>query len=600
MLPTVERGGAVQVSRGPEVSPERVPSHLTEDPALWSRRHISALPNEVLSHIFNYLGCDDIAQVNDTCQQFRWVVRALHWEALLFSQLPMLMRKQHLQSQSLQKQMVQDGLHPFITEPSNRERDVSNAEQQAAVACFHLQKSMISTSRYRLTEVFFERFSGFFNEYFYTPGSSTILFYYRYDSKLSLLGQNDSGSWSVQSLDLAIQGRRTRALAGVSISSNKRYLSVFAYKQIQIYQFDGGSWQFNKLQPIRNGHRFVISPSRQFLTVYNKTDSIESIRCFDETARWKCMPMPRCNKKDLAGEAHEFSPSEQHIAIWYKKKLEILSVNCRGGWNVSWEAPWNMNAGYFCLRFSPSEKQVAISYEKKVVILSLNSGGSWNVSWESPSNRKTYYTKFCPSGSWLLIGFFCSVDIIRLDTTGKCTSQQQISSRKLSLTFSPGGKHVVSEGWEAHYLLWRLLESGQWACFGDLNGPGFGLTNMRSMKFSSCENYLFTSTSDGVVKIWGWDGQGSWMVLSSEQYDDERKVRLSQSGTNALVVGPESISIWGRDGNGLWAVKGSIPVSRALKLKVHFHPMAEHLIVVRSSFYIRIVEIRPALEPEGR
>ena len=599
MLSTVVGGGAVRFSRGAEISPERVPSHLTEDTPFWSRRHISALPDEVLSHIFNYLGCDDIAQVNDTCQQFRCVVHALHRESLLFSQLPVLMRKQHLQSQSLQKQMVQGGLHPFITEPSNRERDVSNAEQQAAVACFHLQRSMISASRYRLTEVFFERFSGYFNEYFYTPGSSTILYYYQYHTKLSVLGQNDSGSWSVQSLDLAIQGRRTRSPTGVSISSNKRYLSVFAYKQIQIYQFDGGSWQFNKLQPIRNGHRFVISPSRQFLTVYTKTGSIESIRCFDETARWKCMPMPRGNKKDLAVEAHKFSPSEQHIAIWYKKKLEILSVNCRGGWNVSWEAPWNKSTDYFCLRFSPSEKQVAISYEKKVVILSLDSAGSWNVSWESPSNRIIYYTKFCPSGSWLLIGFFCSVDIIRLDTAGKCISQQQISSRKLSLTFSPGGKHVVSER-EKHHLLWRLLESGQWVCCGDLNGPEFGLTEIRSIKFGSCDNYLFTSTSGGVVKIWGWDGQGSWMVLSSEQYDEERKVRLSQSGTNALVVGPQSISIWGRDGNGLWAVKGSIPVSRALKLKVHFHPMAEHLIVVRSSFYIRIVEIRPALEPEDR
>ena len=88
------------------------------------------------------------------------------------------------------------------------------------------------------------------------------------------------------------------------------------------------------------------------------------------------------------------------------------------------------------------------------------------------------------------------------------------------------------------------------------------------------------------------------MVLSSEQYDEVRKIRLSQSGAIALVVGSQSIDIWGRDGSGLWAVKGSIPVSHALK--VHFHPMAEHLIVIRSSYYIRIVEIRPAPEPEDR
>ena len=93
-------------------------------------------------------------------------------------------------------------------------------------------------------------------------------------------------------------------------------------------------------------------------------------------------------------------------------------------------------------------------------------------------------------------------------------------------------------------------------------------------------------------------GLGSWMALVSEQYDEKRKVRLSKSGANALVVGWQSISIWGRDGNGLWVVKGYIPVSRASK--VHFHPMAEHLIVILSNFYIRIVEIRPAPEPEDR
>ena len=601
MLTTIEKGGAVQLSRGAEVSPGRVPSHLTDDTALWSRRHISALPDEVLSHIFNYLGCGDIAQANDTCQQFRRVVHALHREALLFSQLPVLMRKQHLQSQSLQKQMVQDGLHPFITEPSNRERDVSNAEQKAALACFHLQRSMISTSRYRPTDVFVGRISGLHNELFYTPGSSTILLYHKYDTEPFVLGQNDSGLWSGRSLDNAIRGRGIRSLAGVSISSNQRYLSVFDYnKKIQIFQFDGDSWQFNKLQSIRNGQRFAVSPSRKYLIVFTKTDSIESIRCFDEKVRWKCMPMPRGNRKDLAAETHKFSLSEQHIAIWYKEKLEILSLNCRGAWTVSWEAPWNRNTNYFCLRFSPSEKQVAISYEKKVVILSLDSGGSWNASWESPSNRNIYSTTFCPSGSWLLIGFYCSVDIIRLDTAGKCISQQQISSRQLSLEFSPGGKHVVSTYWEQSYLLWRLLESGQWACCGDLRGPGFGLTKIRSIKFSSCDNYLFTSSWDGAVKIWGWDGQGSWTALVSEQYDKACKVRLSKSGANALVYGPQSISIWGRDGSGLWAVKGDIDFPVGRPAKVHFHQMAEHLIVIWSDENIRIVEIRPALEAEGR
>ena len=591
MLSAAQKTADVSPSPGPEASRKRVSLHQTDDTASWSQWHISKLPDDVLSHIFNHLGCDDIAQINDTCRRFRRVVHARHWEALAFSQLPALSRNQHQQSLSLRKQMVRNCLHPFITKPSLKECDVFDAEQQAAVSSFHLCKRMMSTPRYRTTEVFADSISA--GTELFTPGSSTILLFNKYDGVI-LLSQNDSGSWSLQSLDLVIQDS-LRPLAGVSISSNERYLSVFSYdKMIEIYQFDGGSWQFYKLQLITNGRRFVLSPSRKYLNAFTGTGSINSIMRFDETAQWLCMPMPCGSRNALPVEWHKYSPSEQHIAIKYKEKLVILSVNCRSSWNVSWETTLNRDIDHVCLQFSPSEKHIAISYEKKVVILSLGSGGSWNVSWESSANRSIYSAEFCPSGRWLMIVFFCSVDMIRLNPAGKCISQQRISSRKLDLTFSPAGKHVVSGGWGEHYLLWGLPESGQWVFYGDLNDsstPGFGLTRMHNMVFSSCDNYLFTTTLDMGVNIWGRDGQGSWMALGSEQYDElVMKVSFSQSGANALTVGWQSVRIWGRDDGGLWAVKAVI--SRTRVWDAYFHPMAEHLIIFRHLNSIRIFEIR--------
>ena len=591
MLSATQKAADVPTSPGPGAYRKRVSSHQTDDTASLSQWDISKLPDEVLSHIFNHLGCDDIAQVSDTRRQFRRVVHARHWEALEFSQLPARLRNQHQQSLPLRKQMVQKGLHPFITRPSAREYDVFDAEQQAAVSSFHLCKRMTSTSRYRPTEVLAESISA--GTELYTPGSGTILLFYKYHF-LFLLSQNNSGSWSSQSLDLIIQDG-IRPLAAVSISSNKRYLSVFSHNtMIEIYQFDGGSWQFYKLQLITEGGQFVVSPSRKYLSVLTKTSRINSIRRFDETAHWSCMPMPCDSRNALPVEWQKFSPSEQHIAIKYKEELVILSVNSQGSWNVSWETTWNRDTDDVRLQFSPSEKHIAISYKKKVVILSLGSGGSWNELWESPSNRSIHSIEFCPSGRWLMIGFFCSVDMIRLDPAGKCMSQQRISSRKLDLTFSPAGKYLVSDDWGKNYLLWRLLESGQWVFYGDLNDsstPGFGLTHMLDMVFSSCDNYLFTSAWDRGVNIWGRDGHGSWMALSSGQCDEfVRKASFSKSGANALTLGWRSIRIWGRDDGELWAVKAVISATHVWD--AHFHPMAEHLIIIRRSDDIRIWEIR--------
>ena len=605
MLPTLDTARAVSISRGAKAPRGQVSSHQTDDTGPRSQCHISKLPDDALSHIFNHLGCDDIAQVNDTCCQFRRVVHERHPEALLFSQLPVMLRKQHLMSSSLQKQLVQDGLNPFITKPSGRACSVFNAEQQVVVSCFHPLRRMMSVSRYCLTDVLAENICRNGAEFFYTPGSSTILLHYKRYCGVFLLGQNRSGWWSSQSLDRVVCGTNNSPRAGVSCSSNKRYLSVFAFdKKIQVYKFDSGSWQLNKKQRIAHGYRFEVSPSGKYLAVLTINGSIKSIRCFDQTAHWKCMPMPSGNRDDLdlIVQWRRFSTSEQHLAIKYRKKLVILSVNCQGRWKVSWETTWSRCTNHVCLQFSPSEQHAAISYTNKVVILSLDSRGRWNVSWESPTDRSIDYVKFCPSGSWLLIAFLRSVDIIGLDPAGKCISQQSISSRNLQLTFSPGGHYLCSQQGEEQYLLWRLIKSGRWAFYGDLTDQArFGGAELvqSCITFSSCDNYLLTSTMGGAVNFWGRDGQRSWMLLGSGQHDcSVYTVRFSQSGTHALTVDAYSIYIWGRDDGGLWTVKGAIKAPHISN--AHFHPMAEHLIVFWSFHCIRIVELRPVPESEGR
>ena len=603
MLPTVKRRGVGQCAGA---SPERVPSQLTDGTALWLRRHISALPAEVLSHIFNYLGCDDIAEVNDTCRQFRRVVHAHHWEALLFSQLPVLLRRLHRESLPLHKRLVQHGLHPFITELSTRERNISNAEQRAVVPCLNLQRRMAATSRYRLVEVLFsESFPRKGGKVVYSPTSSNMLIYFKESVFPQLFGQNHTGSWSKQRLGESVFDSYHRSLIGVNFSSNRRYLSFFSLaKTIQIYQFDSGSWQFNKRQRIEEGHWFEISPSGRYLVVVTLYGNINSIRRFDETVCWKSMPMPSDNKNNPHVQWCKFSHSEQHVAIKHKKKLVILSVNCQGRWKQSWETTWSRCINNVSLQFSPSEQYVAISYLRMVVILSQDSGGSWNISWESPSNRGIDYVEFSPSGSWLLIVFWRSVDVIGLDPAGKCISQQNLSPRNRQLTFSPAGKYLVSKEGYSIRLIWQLLKSGKWVFYGDITDPaspwcGETRLNQDTITFSSCDNYLFTSTLDGAVNFWGRNEQGNWMALCSEQHDySVEKVSFSQSGVHALTVDVESIHIWGLNDSGLWTVKGVIPAPLALDAR--FHPVAEHLIVIRYLHRIRIVEIRAAQDPSHK
>ena len=615
MLSAAQKIADVSTRRGAEASLERPSSPQTDTPALWSQWHITGLPWDVLSHIFSCLDCDDIVQVNDTCQVFRRVVQALHTEALFYGQCPELFRKRFPASRSWLKQMVKDGLHPFTTRVPARESELFNAEQQNAVLCFHTLGKMMFTSRYLTKEVFASAFAYNCVDVLYTPTSSNLLICLKQSARTFLLGQNDSGSWSNQKIQLWRLDHLPLSI-GVSFSTNQRYFSIFGFgNQIQIYQRDSDTWQLVNQQRIKTANWFKVSPSGKYLVVSTKSDGIESIRHFDDQDLWNPMPLAksvRINTRAKWAEWAEFSFSEQHLVIRYLRKLVILSLDTRGCWNLTWQTRRVVDAH---VRFSPSEQHVAIRDKNKVVVLSLDSRGCWNLLWDTPSDREINSAEFCPSGSWLLIaygevkGYRCDgvAEMIKLNPTGKYRSQQITLPSNCRLNFSPDGKFLLTENWPEQYLLWGLLKSDQWGLCGDLTDPGTlrwpGLgqkkLELRTVVFSSCGNYLFTSTRDGAVKIWAQDEQGSWMVRGNEQCDSSVSiVRFSRSGVHALVVDRWSIRILGRDYDGFWSVKGNIPATDVQT--ANFHPTAEHLIVFWHLDEIRIWGIQRGAEPGGR
>ena len=570
MLPATKKTVDVLIRQGAEASSKPILSNQTDTPASWKHWYITGLPPEVLSHIFSCLDCDDIVQVNNTCQLFRAVVQKHHAQALWYSQLPQQFRKQFSQSRSWLQQLVQDGLHPFINAAPARECKCLNAQHQAAVVCFHIIREMMSTSRYQPTEVFaYPHFYPFGDGVGvqYALTNSNLLIYSQQLNEVIVLGQSDSGSWSEQIIKL--EQTYFGYEPGGSYSTNGRFFTVFGSSDlIQIYQRDSDTWQLVSRQRIETANWFKVSPSGKYLVVPTRSDGLESIRRFDDQGLWNPMPLAKGVRINACVEWVGFSPSEQHVAIRYKKK---------------------------------------------VVVLSLDSLGCWRLSWETPSDQRINYAEFCGSGSWLLIAYRATetcdgfAEMIKLNSVGKGRSQRITLPSDFEFTLSPGGNYLLVRKWCEQHLLWRLLKSDQWVLYGDLSDPGIlrwpGLGQTTLMLcvvvLSSCNNYLFTSTYDGAVKIWGQDEQRSWIVRGSEQCDSRLSyARFSQSGVHALAVSFGSIRIWGRDNGGSWSVKGIIPVIGALA--ADFHPTAEHLIVFRLFSGVRIWEIQRGSEPEGR
>ena len=102
--------------------------------------------------------------------------------------------------------------------------------------------------------------------------------------------------------------------------------------------------------------------------------------------------------------------------------------------------------------------------------------------------------------------------------------------------------------------------------------------------------YLLSSSSNGAVSVWGIIELGSWTCRGTGQHNSKvSHIEFSQSGVHALTVDCFSIYIWGRDDCGLWSVKALLPTDNVRH--AHFHPAAEHLVVLRDEYRFRIWEM---------
>lgn len=561
MLPVAPSTISDSISQG---DASRVLPH--ECDVLWAQRHISMLPQEALSHIFDFLDCDDIARVYDTCQPFRQVVQQRNKEAFFFSQLPRLFRQYYPHSVPWQKRVVGNGQHPFVPLLPQKIREEHHKEQDAAIVCFHTLGKMQLFSRYRAVEVFASTYPISCLTIDFSLNSSCLLFYDPLTAWVSALGQDAKGAWEEQAI---VMHDFPTCISEALFSADGQYLFIAGYynRRIDILKRDSDRWEFVKGQIVESVRNVVFSSSRQYLVNY--TSVIDSIRHFDKKReRWLAMPISRRIRDKTGIERVTFSPSEQHVAAKFKMKI---------------------------------------------VVLSLTPQGWWTPSWKTDGRRRVSYFDFCPSKDCLLIGYFASiedysgaVEIIRFGPNGSPLHKQLLARRYLKLTFSPAGNYVVSRREEKEYKVWRFNHAGRWVLYGDLSGHQAPLAKLltdgsKNLKpdtivFSACDHYLLTSYRDGTVHIWGQDKQENWTILGSGQHDGEvRQVVFSRSGIHALTVDRSSLHIWGRSEGGSWSVKGRICVAGIRS--AHFHPVAEHLVVTHDSRTVKVWEL--AIDDSG-
>lgn len=525
----------------------------------WSR-HITLLPDHILSRIFLSLEYEDIGHIQDTCRRFQNVLQSYYPEVSFYSRLSGPFRKQYQQSWPCQQRIVEEGRHPFAPERLKEWCRYRNTRRHAALMCFYTVGIMMNASGYLPVEVFARTCPGLSSRVYCSLDSCRLVRQTTLSGGAYMLGPDRAGLWSEQEIELDDSGFRLLNLqapnrdgtccANISVNTAVEYLKHGHYR-----------WRLINQPQIKESDFHAVSPSGEFVAIYNASEGIEGIMCLDDQGQCVLMPM-----------------------------ADGVLINAR----------------IIGLRFSPSGKRLAIRYEEDLAILSLDNRGCWNVSWTTSFDEPLSYVEFDPSERWLLMGF-CgrnpkvtgSAEIVGLDPSGSCISRQRIACINYQLTFSPGGNYLVShrEG-KCYPILWRLLLREEWGVYGNLADPGAGPLPVEQMDlvtevmaFGPCDNYLLISSSDGKAKIWGQNSQGRWKVRGSQQHDGAVKsVQFSESGIHALTVDQSSIHIWGRGENGLWSVKGIIPDDNVIS--AHFHPSAEHLVVSINHEMIRIWEIR--------
>ncbi len=564
MTPVIQNVNTSAISRGATLTDRSSSSRSSPRPGgdstLWMQRNITRSHTETPA--FSHPGTDGV-HTQKTCQTLPEVDRDHKREVELYNKLPKHFRHHYHHTLPWLQRVVQNGLHPFTNPLPGPllESLVVYEVQKAAVLSYHTLESMRLTPRYCPVEVLVNNFPK--GQILHFGNCSSILLVCAASGYTSFLDQDQAGSWTQGIMDL--QKKRTMKSSGLYFSDAEMHISIFGFSntgnKITVLKRSDAGWMPVHSQRLETANDFVISPSGQFVVLLSETGSIDHIRVFNRTSdRWQSMPLD----KSFGCEA----------------KIQRVI-------------------------FSPIQGQLALEYPRRLVMLSQNrKGGGWSSEWETFSQQNISYAQFCPFGRWLLIAYegnekddSGSVVVFKLGRDGQCLQKQVITDQDLKLTFSPTGAYLFSQ--EGAGQCWRLIESGQWQFYGELASnvtplwPELGHLNLKAdtITFSSCDNYLLTSTQDGLVHIWGRDEQDKWTVRGSEQHNGEvSHVKFSLSGVHALTVDKSTIRIWGCSDNGLWVVKGSIHAARVTD--VHFHPVAEHLIVHQNSYGVRIWELR--------
>ena len=536
-----------------------------EEFALWRHSLICVLPAEVLSLIFSNLEFEDIARIKDTCIHFRNAIQWGNKAAFSYCQASEKFRKQYPATRKWQKWMVQMGLYPFTTTLPDKKSEVANTEHRAAKQWLRTLGKMMSTPRYYAREVYSRNYLHRRNlDIHFSPTNGNLLLCDLKRDWVCVLGQNETGSWfehpgSWQGAETEdIKPYCDRQFQKVNFCSDGRHLSIrYFHRGIQVCRFNPDTWRWNE-RPYEffNGHEIDFSSSGKYLFLHNEDERIYDIRCTDRDRLFASMPMAKGLKIQPRILEIRFFPLDQHLVIDYIRQLMVLSLNSDGCWD---------------LLLTIGKDMGAINYQ-------LN-----------------------PSGKWLLIeslGDFqgaCYLEMVRLDPLQECGPRQRISFTHPPPVFSPAGNYLFKEG-KNQCLLWRPDESGQWVRYGGLTDPGAplsprpGQTELDTFRFSPCDNYLLSSSTNGAVTIWGINELGKWTCRGTGQHNSKvSHIEFSQSGVHALTVDCFSIYIWGRDDCGLWSVKAILPTDNVRH--AHFHPAAEHLVVLRDEYRFRIWEM---------
>lgn len=123
-----------------------------------------------------------------------------------------------------------------------------------------------------------------------------------------------------------------------------------------------------------------------------------------------------------------------------------------------------------------------------------------------------------------------------------------------SVTFSPDGQQLVSVGADQTVRFWKLGKtvgenSGETCQQAEQQEIGFHSTSVRTLAYSSDQDYMATGDANGVVKLWTCNGQLHKTLSQTHQVRDrEGKIQASRVNRVQFSPGSQYLASAGSDG----------------------------------------------------